>query len=505
MRGLRIALVLAAVVSVAILPSAAQAAFPGENGRIVFLAESCNPQDPTASGFLMWVEPDGSDWDQGPNACGTANFSPGGTRIMFDWMEAVDDIGYFHFGFVNPDWSQRSNASFGQTYSPNADYGPDGRIVARCASASGICVRSGGVETEVVSGSCFVSPAWSPDGSRIALNSNCAGQRGIVTVPPAGGPVELVVPGDFTASPDWSPDGSKLVYMDRTSFSAPADLYSANADGSGVVQLTNTSQYESEPAWSPDGTQIVFVHNQFLGEGPLHRMNADGTGVTQIPPPAFGRAPDWQPLPVNTASSYVRPKSANPVRVSLVPAYQACAAPNREHGPPLAFGSCAPPAPGSSHLMVGVGDGHPAPARSIGFARLKVTPGVPGGADDTTGRLRVSLTNVMRASDLSEYTGELRGSVRVRITDREGAVSQTVQDLPLELTVPCLPTPDAPGMASVCDLGTDLDAVLPGATPEGTRAIWALDQVKVYDGGPDEDADTASDNELFAVQGVFVP
>jgi len=191
--------------------------------------------------------------------------------------------------------------------------------------------------------------------------------------------------------------------------------------------------------------------------------------------------------------------------VSLVPAYRECAAPNREHGPPLAFGSCAPPTPGSSHLMVGVGDGHPAPARSIGFARLKVTTGVPGGADDTTGRLRVSLTNVMRASDLSEYTGELRASVRVRVTDTQGAVSQTSRDLPLELTVPCLPTPDAPGTASVCDLGTDLDAVLPGATPEGTRAIWALDQVRVYDGGPDEDADTASDNELFAVQGIFIP
>jgi hypothetical protein len=110
----------------------------------------------------------------------------------------------------------------------------------------------------------------------------------------------------------------------------------------------------------------------------------------------------------------------------------------------------------------------------------------------------------MRTADLSEYTGELRGSVRVRITDQQGAVSQTVQDFPLELTVPCVPT-DPPGVASVCDLGTDLDAILPGATPEGTRAIWALDQVKVYDGGPDEDADTAGDNSLLAVQGVFVP
>jgi hypothetical protein len=36
------------------------------------------------------------------------------------------------------------------------------------------------------------------------------------------------------------------------------------------------------------------------------------------------------------------------------------------------------------------------------------------------------------------------------------------------------------------------------------RAIWALDQVQVFDGGPDGVVATA-DNSLFAVQGIFVP
>jgi hypothetical protein len=31
------------------------------------------------------------------------------------------------------------------------------------------------------------------------------------------------------------------------------------------------------------------------------------------------------------------------------------------------------------------------------------------------------------------------------------------------------------------------------------------EEMQVYDGGPDEDADTAGDNALFAVQGIFVP
>jgi hypothetical protein len=192
------------------------------------------------------------------------------------------------------------------------------------------------------------------------------------------------------------------------------------------------------------------------------------------------------------------------VQHSLVPAYVQCTSANRQHGPPLAYGSCAPPQPGSSRLMVGIGDGHPAASRSTGFMRLKVFPGVPGGEDDTTARVRLTITNVMRTSDLSEYTGELRGRIRTRITRKDGTVSATTVDFPLEFTVPCTPT-DSTLDKSTCDLGTDLDALVPGATPEQTRAIWQLDQVKVYDGGTDEDGDTTADNSLFAVQGVFVP
>ena len=200
----------------------------------------------------------------------------------------------------------------------------------------------------------------------------------------------------------------------------------------------------------------------------------------------------------------MRPAGASPLRISLVPAAQECTAPNRTHGPPLAFGSCSPVQPSSPNLTVGVGDGSPAFARSVGHVRIAVQPGVPGGVDDTDVGIRFSLSNVMKVSDLSEYTGDLRASAQVRLTDRNGGFAQTTQDLPLAFNVPCVPT--APTIdKSLCELTTTLDSVIPGAAAEGTRAIWALDAVKVYDGGPDDDADTTADNSLFAVQGVFVP
>ena len=46
---------------------------------------------------------------------------------------------------------------------------------------------------------------------------------------------------------------------------------------------------------------------------------------------------------------------------------------------------------------------------------------------------------------------------------------------------------------------------MPGSVKDSNRAMWALDKLRVYDGGLDEDADTEAGNSLFMTQGVFVP
>ena len=83
--------------------------------------------------------------------------------------------------------------------------------------------------------------------------------------------------------------------------------------------------------------------------------------------------PDWQPIPIN---AYPRPKGATPVHASLVPAYEPCASPNRQHGPPLAFASCNPPAQTSDELTVG----------SRGLQRQADTLGICEHAEDAPGR-----------------------------------------------------------------------------------------------------------------------
>jgi hypothetical protein len=69
--------------------------------------------------------------------------------------------------------------------------------------------------------------------------------------------------------------------------------------------------------------------------------------------------------------------------------------------------------------------------------------------------------------------------------------------------VPCVANPD-PRRGGDCALTTTAEGVLPGVIQEEARAIWGVADLRVYDGGPDGDADTA-DNTLFARQGLFIP
>src|SRR5262245_51295603 len=142
-----------------------------------------------------------------------------------------------------------------------------------------------------------------------------------------------------------------------------------------------------------------------------------------------------------------------------------------------------------------------------GSLRMDVQPGNPATpADEADVALRLTANDVFN-KDLTDYTGELRGLVNLRITDKDNsspAANGTMIDTPFGFTVGCLPDPD-PNVGSLCNVTTSVDAVTPGAAKEGQRALWALDDVRVFDGGPDGDADTAAGNTLFLTQGVFVP
>ena len=161
-----------------------------------------------------------------------------------------------------------------------------------------------------------VSPAWSPNGQRIAFSSNRDRRAGydwafdIYVVNADGSNISNLTdnPETVDGSPAWSPDSRKIAFTRRHGrFQSNAEIFVMNADGSDVTRETSHPNYldrpriwDEAPAWSPDGDRIAFISNRGGGgTSDLYVMNADGSEVTRLThyPSGSGSrsSPAWSP------------------------------------------------------------------------------------------------------------------------------------------------------------------------------------------------------------------
>ena len=272
--------------------------------------------------------------------------------------------------------------------------------------------------------------------------------------------------------------------------------------------LAPTHQAEPWPAGGEyPSTGYPFSAGQVIR---LHSEYQNDTGQPQTD--VMGIMMAWY---VPQSPGVVRPKSASPSRVSLVPAFNQCTTPNRVHGPPDfpgngagQDGSCNPPAASSSQLTVGSPDVNGQAANGDAYVKAEVLTGNPATqADEADARFTVSVKDVRRTTTgLPDYTGQLQLESSIRVVDKNNGPSETgtMQDTPFRVTVPCTTTA-ATTVGSTCSVTTTADAVIgAGAVQEGKRAMWQLGQIRVNDGGADGVASTTP-NGLYMVQGVYVP
>jgi len=126
------------------------------------------------------------------------------------------------------------------------------------------------------------SPGWTPAGD-VVFSSETAGsgKSDIVIADRSGGAARPLVesPGEDGGAA-FSRDGRQLAFhSDR---SGNFEIYVAKPDGSAAKPVTNDPAVDQMPAWSPDGRKIAFMSNRAGKDFDVYTMNADGSGVERL-------------------------------------------------------------------------------------------------------------------------------------------------------------------------------------------------------------------------------
>jgi TolB protein len=140
------------------------------------------------------------------------------------------------------------------------------------------------------------TPAWSPDGSKIAFsyslvreeyddaldlnraiwiaNADGTGRRQVTSLTPNG---------FWDDEPQWSADGKRLVFT-RVDLARKKDaVFTVNVDGSSLFQVTAWAlNAAGDPEWSRDGRWIVFTAHPSNGSENVHKVRPDGTRLTNL-------------------------------------------------------------------------------------------------------------------------------------------------------------------------------------------------------------------------------
>ncbi len=126
----------------------------------------------------------------------------------------------------------------------------------------------------------LMSPAWSPDGKKIAYVSFEKKSSAIfIQTLATGERVKVAAFPGINGAPSWSPDGGRLA-MTLSKDGSP-DIYVLNLTNRKFQKLTKSYAIDTEASWSPDGSSIVFTSDRG-GKPQIYIMPGRGGKIERL-------------------------------------------------------------------------------------------------------------------------------------------------------------------------------------------------------------------------------
>ncbi|MBI5869598.1 MAG: PD40 domain-containing protein [Actinobacteria bacterium] len=238
----------------------------------------------------------------------TPAWSPDGTKIAFASDRAGGGNWEIYMMDANGSGLTRMTNSLGNDGGPS--WSPDGTMIAFNSDRDGnveiyiMNVEDRALTRLTTNTSWDAYPDWAPDGTKLAFESDRDGNYEIYTLNTADSTQQTRLTSNSTSDnlPAWSPDGSKIAFYSFRD--GNTEVYTMNADGSGQTNLTSNLASDESPDWQPAlaptvlktppgaNGKIVFSSNY-----DLFSMNADGSGLTSITstPTVGEESPDFTP------------------------------------------------------------------------------------------------------------------------------------------------------------------------------------------------------------------